>query len=104
MVSSCLIMFLVMFLPRSRQLVAMGKEDFFAHEEPSGHHSLHQVSQSAIMGIRLQGSPLDCSQELLCQQFYAIKNQLFASSLVLYGIMIVEFHARKDPIIGAIWP
>ena len=32
-----------MFLPRSRQLVAMGKEDFFAHEEPGGHHSLHQV-------------------------------------------------------------
>ena len=49
-VSCCLITFLVMFLPRSRQLVAMGKEDFFAHEEPTGHHSLHQVVISSHYG------------------------------------------------------
>ena len=41
---------------------------------------------------------------LLCQHSYAIKNQLIASkapysSLVLYGIRIVGFHARKGPII-----
>ena len=56
----------------------------------------------------------DCSEELLRQQSYAIKNQLVAfkahrgyfacSSLVLYGIRIVGFHARKGPIIGALMP
>ena len=48
---------------------------------------------------------------MLRQQSYAIKNQLvakipptrdiFCSSLVLYSIRIVGFHARKGPIIGA---
>ena len=48
---------------------------------------------------------------MLRQQSYAIKNQLVAktpptrgiscSSLVLYGIRIVGFHARKGPSIGA---
>ena len=48
---------------------------------------------------------------MLRQQYYAIKNQLVASkvptsgiscsSLVLYGIRIVGFHARNGPIIGA---
>ena len=68
----------------------------------------------------------NCSKELLPQQSFAIKNQLghpkpptrgfgtqntsyylgvFAcSSLVLYGIRIVGFHARKGPIIGALMP
>ena len=51
---------------------------------------------------------------LLHQQSYAIKKQLVAkipptggiscSSLVLYGIRIVGFHARKAPIIGALMP
>ena len=47
----------------------------------------------------------DCSEELLRQQsYYAIQNQLghpkpptkgLCSSLVLYGVRIVGFHARK---------
>ena len=46
-----------MFLPRSRQLVAMGKEDFFAHEEPTSHHSLHQVVIQPLWGSDLTSPP-----------------------------------------------